>query len=264
MPRRWQRGRRAQPNCLRHAQIVCVTVRDVDFHLEHPYDAAPDAVFALLSDPEYLRARFEATGALEYEVVDCDPTPEGGYRIVTTRTVQADIPSFAKKFFKPNTAMTQTEDWDAGVGGHSSGNVADRAEGRPGLGHHDRHHPRRGGGRRFGSPHRRDHQGVGAARRRQTRTFRVRPGEEDDGPRARIRAALVERARLGLTCPPRSSCRRIPASRRKSRGRDRCSSGSGWCWSAPSARWSGGSYGRRPGASRRSSTSTSATSRRSP
>jgi uncharacterized protein YndB with AHSA1/START domain len=93
----------------------------VDFHLEHPYDAAPGAVFALLSDPEFLRARFEATGALEYEVVECDPTPEGGYRIVTTRTVQADIPSFAKKFFKPNTAMTQTEDWDAESGGTRAG-----------------------------------------------------------------------------------------------------------------------------------------------
>ena len=55
--------------CLRHAEIVCVTVRAVDFHVEHPYDAAPDAVFAMLSDPEFLRARFEATGALEYEVV---------------------------------------------------------------------------------------------------------------------------------------------------------------------------------------------------
>ena len=41
--------------------------------------------------------------------------------------MQADIPRFAKKFFKPNTAMTQTEDWDAGVGGHSRGHVADRA-----------------------------------------------------------------------------------------------------------------------------------------
>ena len=38
------------------------------------------------------RARFEATGALEYDVVECDPTPDGGYRIVTTRTVAGRHP----------------------------------------------------------------------------------------------------------------------------------------------------------------------------
>lgn len=184
-PRRWQRGRRAQPNCLRHAQIVCVTVRDVDFHLEHPYDAAPDAVFALLSDPEYLRGevrgdrrarvrgrrlRPHARGWLPNRD---DADGAGRYPVVREEVLQAEHRD------DPDRRLGR------GVGGHSSGNVAGRAEGRPGLGHHDRHHPRRGGGRRFGSLHRRDHQGVGAARRRQTRTFRVRPGEEDDGPRAR-------------------------------------------------------------------------------
>jgi hypothetical protein len=83
----------------------------MDAHEEHAYDAGPEVVFAMLTDPEYLRAKLEATGALEYEVVECAETPDGGFRIVTNRTVQADIPGFAKKFFKPNNAMTQTEDW---------------------------------------------------------------------------------------------------------------------------------------------------------
>jgi Protein of unknown function (DUF2505) len=84
----------------------------VDTQLQYAYQAAPDVVFAMFCNPEFLRAKFEATGALEYEIVECAEAPDGGARIVTNRTVQADIPGFAKKFFKPNNAMTQTEDWE--------------------------------------------------------------------------------------------------------------------------------------------------------
>jgi hypothetical protein len=90
----------------------------VDSELEHAYGAPPGAVFAMLCDPEFLRAKFEATEALAYEIVECAAMPDGGFRIVTNRTVQADIPGFAKKFFKPENAMTQSEDW-----GPASGDV---------------------------------------------------------------------------------------------------------------------------------------------
>ena len=43
-----------EPDSLRHGQIVCVTVRRVDFQENHQYDAAPDVVFAMLTDPEFL------------------------------------------------------------------------------------------------------------------------------------------------------------------------------------------------------------------
>ena len=105
----------------RHAGIVRVTVSGVDSHLEYAYDAAPDIVFAMFGDPEFLRAKLEATDALEYEVVECEATPDGGFRIVTKRTVKADIPGFAKKFFKANTSMTQTEDWEAASDGVRAG-----------------------------------------------------------------------------------------------------------------------------------------------
>jgi hypothetical protein len=89
--------------------------------LEYTYSAAPDVVFAMFSSPDFLRARFEATGALEHEIVECTEVPDGGFRIVTNRTAQADIPGFARKFFKPNTAMTQTEDWASDSDGRRSG-----------------------------------------------------------------------------------------------------------------------------------------------
>jgi hypothetical protein len=83
----------------------------MDFHVEYLYYAAPDVVFGMLTDPEYLRPKLEATGALKYDVVECDATPDGGFRLVTQRTVEADIPGFAKKVFKPVNALTQIEDW---------------------------------------------------------------------------------------------------------------------------------------------------------
>jgi hypothetical protein len=85
----------------------------------------------MFCDPEFLRAKLEATHAVEFEVVECAETPEGGFRIVTNRTVQADIPGFAKKFFKPDTAMTQTEDWGPDAGGTRSGTWAIEPHGVP-------------------------------------------------------------------------------------------------------------------------------------
>ena len=75
----------------------------------------------MFSDPEFLRAKFEATEAIEFDIVECAETPDGGFRIVTNRTVQAEIPGFAKKFFKPNNAMTQTENWEPAVDGARAG-----------------------------------------------------------------------------------------------------------------------------------------------
>jgi hypothetical protein len=83
----------------------------VDVDLEYEYDAAPGPVFSMLSNEEFLRERFLATNAVEFEVVECEGTADGGYSIVTTRTVDAEIPGFARKFFKPTNKMTQTEEW---------------------------------------------------------------------------------------------------------------------------------------------------------
>src|SRR5258707_15427346 len=75
----------------------------------------------MFTAPEFLRAKFEATEAIAFEVVECAEVSDGGFRIVTNRTVLADIPGFAKKFFKPENAMTQTEDWGAVIDGVREG-----------------------------------------------------------------------------------------------------------------------------------------------
>jgi hypothetical protein len=93
----------------------------MDFHLKHPYDAAPDVVFAMFTDPEYIRAKLEATEALEFDVLECEATPAGGFHIVTQRTVEADIPGFAKKVFKPVNTLKQIEEWEPAADGVRKG-----------------------------------------------------------------------------------------------------------------------------------------------
>jgi threonine dehydrogenase-like Zn-dependent dehydrogenase len=68
-------------------------VRAVDLHLEYPYEAPADVVWAMFVDRDFIMAKLEATGALEFDVEDCTSTPDGGYCIVTQRTVQAEVPS---------------------------------------------------------------------------------------------------------------------------------------------------------------------------
>ena len=88
-------------------------MRAVDLHLEYPYDAPADVVFAMFTNEDFILAKLEAAGALEFEVVDCSETPDGGYCISTKRTMQAEIPGFARKIFNPTQALHQIEDWEA-------------------------------------------------------------------------------------------------------------------------------------------------------
>jgi len=105
----------------RHDGIVDVTVFAMDSEIAYPYDAPPENVFAMFTDPEFLTAKFAATEAVAFEVVECTEAADGGFRLVTHRTVRADIPGFAKKFFKPENAMTQTEDWGPASDGARDG-----------------------------------------------------------------------------------------------------------------------------------------------
>ncbi|HEX5614890.1 MAG TPA: DUF2505 domain-containing protein [Acidimicrobiia bacterium] len=103
----------------------------MDFDVTHRYSSPPDVTFAMLTSPEFLRARFEATGALQHEIVECAPTSDGGFRVVTKRTVQADIPAFARRIFTPTNSMTQTEVWDPATADARRGEWRIEPEGVP-------------------------------------------------------------------------------------------------------------------------------------
>lgn len=102
----------------------------MDLRTEHHYPAGPDAVFGMLTDPAFLRAKLEARGDTDVEVVECAPTADG-YRIVTRRKVAMDVPGFARKVLNPTNTVTQTDVWSAADGGVRSGTWRVEAAGVP-------------------------------------------------------------------------------------------------------------------------------------
>lgn len=76
----------------------------------HELHGDVEAVYALATDPEFLERKFTAGGA-KGVTVTCDPTPDGGARLVITRQVTVDLPGFAAKFIQPTNTFVQTEDW---------------------------------------------------------------------------------------------------------------------------------------------------------
>jgi hypothetical protein len=83
---------------------------------DQAYDASVDDVFALFTDPEVVRARYEAAGDRDIEILECGPQgrPDGeGFVIRTSRTVDVDLPGFARKVLKPTNTMIQTDTWSA-------------------------------------------------------------------------------------------------------------------------------------------------------
>jgi hypothetical protein len=74
------------------------------------YEADPAAVFAVLSDPDYVDEKCRATGSLDTEV---DVSAEGADTVITTvRKLPADdLPSFAKSFVGDAITVDQTERW---------------------------------------------------------------------------------------------------------------------------------------------------------
>lgn len=77
---------------------------------ELTYDATPDAVLAMLTDPAYWDRVAEATGAISSEATVTD---EGGATRVVVDQEQAvqGVPSFAKKFVGESTRAINTMLW---------------------------------------------------------------------------------------------------------------------------------------------------------
>src|ERR1700760_3533181 len=65
----------------------------MDLKTEYRFEADPDAVFAMFSDPEYQRQKLVDAGHTHVEVVECGLADDGTtFRIVTRRTVAVDVP----------------------------------------------------------------------------------------------------------------------------------------------------------------------------
>jgi hypothetical protein len=98
----------------------------MDLRTEHPYDAEPAAVFRMLTDPEFLRAKLTALGHRDIEVLECAPD-----RVVTRRTVPLDVPGFLRKVVNPANTVTQTDEWGPDRDGVREGTWQVDAKGVP-------------------------------------------------------------------------------------------------------------------------------------
>lgn len=85
----------------------------MEFSVNHTYQRSAGAVFALLTDFERVRDKYEALGHSAVELVSEEEDEDGTFTLVTRRVVPLELPGFAKKFLSPHQSVTQTDTWTA-------------------------------------------------------------------------------------------------------------------------------------------------------
>ena len=70
------------------------------------FEQDPETVMNFVRDPDVIKRRGAALGERNVEVV-----VDGG-RVTTTRTVEAEVPGFAKKVLKPTNDVLEIKEWD--------------------------------------------------------------------------------------------------------------------------------------------------------
>jgi len=98
----------------------------MEFRTELSYDATPDAVFAMLSDPAFREQVAEAQHVVS---VDVRLTPtEDGFSLVSDQVQNtAGLPAIAKKIAGDTTQAVVTEEWAS----RTKGTVSITAPGKP-------------------------------------------------------------------------------------------------------------------------------------
>lgn len=85
--------------------------------------ADPARVRALLVDPDYVRAKAERTGAFDITVEVLDQ-PDGRTTVTSTRSMPAEVPSYATAFVGEHLTITEVQDWSpAGPDGSATAQV---------------------------------------------------------------------------------------------------------------------------------------------
>jgi Protein of unknown function (DUF2505) len=104
----------------------------VRLRAEIRYDAAPNDVFAMLTDAAFQERKCAATGALESEV-EIERFADGGATIRTRRTMPTEqVPDFARTFVGRTLDIVQVDDFGAPDGeGRRDGTVVVEIKGAP-------------------------------------------------------------------------------------------------------------------------------------
>ena len=76
----------------------------------HRYAKDVEALFRFFSDPSLIKAKFEAVGARNIQVLET--SEQGGVHLTRTqREMPAEVPGILKKFFGEWNKVVQTEHW---------------------------------------------------------------------------------------------------------------------------------------------------------
>lgn len=104
----------------------------MEFSATHIYPRPAASVFAMLTDFDSVREKYEALGHTDVELISRDEDDEGGVTLVTRRTVPLELPGFAKKVLSPRQTVVQTDAWSsANRDGVRTGTFAAIAKGTP-------------------------------------------------------------------------------------------------------------------------------------
>lgn len=79
---------------------------------EQEFPADPVTVMAMLRDPAYVQEKGERTGSYDITVEVTD-TDDGGVVISCTRSMPAEVPSYAAPFVGDTITITETQTWTA-------------------------------------------------------------------------------------------------------------------------------------------------------
>jgi hypothetical protein len=95
-----------------------------------PYPTTPDGIMAMLQDPSYVTAKYEALQDRKTTVLHLEKTADG-HVLKVEREVDANLPDIAKKVLGETNHLIQTETWRAnGAGGYDADVVID-SPGKP-------------------------------------------------------------------------------------------------------------------------------------
>ena len=102
------------------------------FSATHTYQRPAATVFAVLTDFDSVRQKYEALGHGDVELISREEDGEGGVTLVTRRVVPLDLPGVAKKVLSPRQSVAQADTWSApDADGVRTGTFAAVAKGTP-------------------------------------------------------------------------------------------------------------------------------------
>ena len=96
----------------------------------HVYPVPVDAVLTMLRDRSATVAKYEGMGNRDVEILEL-VSDDATLRIVSSRLVDVDLPSLAKKVLKPTNTMIQTDQWRRADDGSWNGTFDVEVKGAP-------------------------------------------------------------------------------------------------------------------------------------